>query len=133
MGIPMVPRAGLLRSLQAPAPAGIYCRYTELARASFRLLHGGHRIVLRFLHDSARWVQISVDRYHVPYDRIIALSHHEFDIRVLIEQKGIEIFDKFANYGVVSEFCVLRVPDEGRDRRPPMVASLGINYSDFFR
>ena len=76
-------------------------------------------------------VQILVDRYHVPYDRIIALSHHEFDIRVLIEQKGIEIFDKFANYGVVSEFVYCASQMRGVTRAP-MVASLGINYSDFF-
>ena len=48
-------------------------------------------------------VRTLVDAYGVPYDRIIALSHHEFDMRMLIEQKGIEVFEKFANYGVVSE------------------------------
>ena len=37
-------------------------------------------------------------------DKIIALSHHGLDMRMLIEQKGMEVFAKFANYGVVSEF-----------------------------
>ena len=60
-------------------------------------------------------VRALVDSYRVPYDKIIAVSHGEFDIRMLIEQKGIEVFDQFANYGVVSEFSVLRVIDAGRD------------------
>jgi predicted O-methyltransferase YrrM/glycosyltransferase involved in cell wall biosynthesis len=71
-----------------------------------------------------------VDSYGVPYDKIIALSHHELDIRMLIEQKGIEVFDKFANYGVVSEFVYCASLMQGVPR-VPMVASLGINYSEF--
>jgi glycosyltransferase involved in cell wall biosynthesis len=71
------------------------------------------------------------DEYKVPLEKIIAISHHEFDIRMLIEQKGIDVFERFANYGVVSQsvYCasIMRgVP------RPPMVASLGINYDEFY-
>ena len=68
--------------------------------------------------------------YAVPYERIIAISHHEFDIRMLIEQEGIEVFDKFANYGVVSDFLYCASMTRGV-RRAPMVASLGITYADF--
>ena len=68
--------------------------------------------------------------YGVPYERIIAISHHEFDIRMLIEQEGIEVFDKFANYGVVSDFLYCASMTRGV-RRAPMVASLGITYADF--
>jgi glycosyltransferase involved in cell wall biosynthesis len=75
-------------------------------------------------------VRTLVDVYHVPYERIIALSHHEFDMRMLIEQKGVEVFEKFGNYGVVSEFlyCASLMRNV---TRVPMVASLGINYSEF--
>jgi Glycosyl transferases group 1 len=72
-----------------------------------------------------------VDSYRIPYDKIIALSHHELDIRMLIEQKGIEVFDQFANYGVVSELLYCASLMRGVPR-VPMVASLGINFSDFY-
>ncbi len=75
-------------------------------------------------------VRTLADVYGVPYDRIIALSHHELDIRMLIEQKGIDVFDKFASYGVVSEFLYCASLMQGV-RRAPVVASLGINYSEF--
>ncbi|MER9197303.1 glycosyltransferase [Mesorhizobium australicum] len=72
-----------------------------------------------------------VDRYKVPFDKIIAISHHEFDIRMLIEQKGIEVFEKFANYGVVSEYVYCASLMRGVPRAP-MVASLGINFDEFY-
>ena len=72
-----------------------------------------------------------VDIYGVPYDKIIAIAHHELDIRMLIERKGIDVFDKFANYGVVSEFLYSASLMRGV-ARAPMVASLGINYAEFY-
>ena len=75
-------------------------------------------------------VRTLVDSYGVPYDKVIGVSHHEFDIRMLIEQKGIEVFEKLANYGVVSEFVYCASLMRGVPR-VPMVASLGINYSEF--
>jgi predicted O-methyltransferase YrrM/glycosyltransferase involved in cell wall biosynthesis len=75
-------------------------------------------------------VSILADSYGVPHERIIALSHHELDIRMLIEQKGIEVFESFANYGVVSEFVYSASLMRGVPR-VPMVAPLGINYSEF--
>ena len=33
-------------------------------------------------------VSTLVDSYQVPYEKIIAVSHHELDKRMLIEQKG---------------------------------------------
>lgn len=72
-----------------------------------------------------------VDVYRVPYEKIIAISHHEFDIRMLIEQKGIEVFEKFANYGVVSEYVYCASMMRGVSR-PPMVAAIGINYDEFY-
>ena len=75
-------------------------------------------------------VRTLVDSYRVPFDKIIALSHGELDIRMLIEQKGIEVFGQFANYGVVSDFLYCASLMRGV-QRVPMVASLGINYSQF--
>jgi len=72
-----------------------------------------------------------VDLYNIPYDRIIAVSHSEFDIRMLIDQRGIEIFKQFANYGVVSESLYCASLMRGVTR-VPMVASLGVNYKEFF-
>ncbi|PBC08105.1 hypothetical protein CK230_23695 [Mesorhizobium sp. WSM3859] len=72
-----------------------------------------------------------VDRYGISYDRIIAISHHELDIRMLVEQKGIEVFDKLAAYGVVSEYVYAASAMRGIPRMPK-VASLGIDYQSFF-
>lgn len=68
--------------------------------------------------------------YGVPYGKIIAVSHGEFDIRMLIEEKGIEVFEQFANYGVLSEFLYCASLVRGV-KRIPRVASLGVNYTEF--
>ncbi|UCI09541.1 glycosyltransferase family 25 protein [Mesorhizobium sp. B1-1-8] len=72
-----------------------------------------------------------VDTYDVPFDKIIAISHHEFDMRMLIEQKGIEVFERFANYGVVSESLYSASAMRGI-ARSPMVAPLGVDSLSFF-
>ena len=71
-----------------------------------------------------------VNSYGMAYERIIGLSHHEFDIRMLIEQKGLEAFERLANYGVVSEFLYSRSIMLGVPRLPK-VAPLGINFAEF--
>lgn len=75
-------------------------------------------------------VRTLMDSYHVPPGKIIVVSHHEMDIRMLIEQKGAQIFDEFAGYGVVSPVLYSVSMMQGV-RRPPMVASLGIDYEAF--
>jgi hypothetical protein len=75
-------------------------------------------------------VPILADIYGVPYDRMVGIAHHELEIRMLIERKGIDVFDKLASYGVVSEFVYCASLMRGVPRIP-MVASLGINYADF--
>ncbi len=79
-------------------------------------------------------VRTLIDTYGVPYDRIIALSHHELDIRMLIEQKGIEVFEKFANYGVVSEFVYCASLMKGVARVPWLCrwASISRNFTRKF-
>jgi len=71
-----------------------------------------------------------VDIYGVPHERIIALSHHEMDLRILIGQKGVEVFEKFAGFGVVGyqlydASAILGV------QRHPHVVPLGVNFADF--
>ncbi len=75
-------------------------------------------------------VHLLVDEYCVPYEKIIAVSHSEFDIRMLIEKKGIEVFEKFASYGVVGEFLYCTSLTRGV-KRVPMVASIAVDYSEF--
>ena len=70
-------------------------------------------------------------RYDIPNDKIIAVSHHEFDIRMLVERKGIGVFNEFANYGVVSEFVYCASLMRGV-QRVPKVVPIGVNYSEFY-
>ncbi|CDX22748.1 hypothetical protein MPLB_2420043 [Mesorhizobium sp. ORS 3324] len=72
-----------------------------------------------------------VDSYHVPYEKIIGISHHEFDMRMLIERKGIDVFDRLANYGVVSEYLYSASALRGIARLPKVVP-LGVDYQYFF-
>src|SRR6266852_6651558 len=76
-------------------------------------------------------VRTLTDIYGVPYDRVIALSHHELDIRMLIEQKGVEVFDKLANYGATSEFIYCSSLMKGVPRVPKVV-SMGVNFAEFY-
>ena len=84
-----------------------------------------------FIMTAPDGVRTLADSYRVPYEKMIVVSHHELDIRMLIEQKGIEVFDKFASYGVVSQSVYCASLMQGV-RRPPMVASLGINFAEFY-
>ena len=62
---------------------------------------------------------------------LLRLSHHEFDMQMLIDRKGIEVFEKFFSYGVVSEYLYGASAIKGI-RRSPIIASLGINYDEFY-
>jgi hypothetical protein len=76
-------------------------------------------------------VRTLADVYGVPYDRIIAVSHHELDIRMLVEQKGMGVFEEFAEYCVVSEFLYCASLMRGVPRIPK-VASIGVNFCEFY-
>jgi glycosyltransferase involved in cell wall biosynthesis len=76
-------------------------------------------------------VRTLTDVYGVPHDRVIALSHHELDIRMLIEQKDVEVFDRFANYGVTSEFVYCASLMKGVPRVPKIVPT-GVNFAEFY-
>lgn len=96
--------------------------------------HGGHFAELGAYYDlfltALDGVRTLTDVYRVPLERIIALSHHELDMRMLVEQKGTDVFRRFAAYGVVSEFLYARSLMLGLPR-VPLVASLGVNRAEF--
>jgi glycosyltransferase involved in cell wall biosynthesis len=76
-------------------------------------------------------ISILIDIYGVPPEQIIALSQHEMDMRILISQKGVEIFEKFAGYGVVGYQLYDASAIFGISRRP-MVAQHGVAFSEFY-
>ncbi|TWC05612.1 hypothetical protein FBZ93_103633 [Bradyrhizobium macuxiense] len=102
---------------------------------NWRQNHAQHFDALQSYYDcfitALDGVSVLVDTYKVPYERIIAVSHHEFDIRMLIEKKGIEVFEKFSNYAVVSDYVYCASLMAGVSR-VPMVASLGVDYETFY-
>src|SRR5262249_22752775 len=77
-------------------------------------------------------IPVLVDSYGVPYEKIIAISHGiYYDLHLLTEKKGLEPFDKLANFGVVSYSMISECAIAGI-RRIPLVVSLGINYSAYY-
>jgi hypothetical protein len=70
------------------------------------------------------------DSYGVPYENMIVVSHSEFDMRLLIEQKGVAVFDAFAAFGVVSSALYSAALMQGI-RRAPQVVPLAIDYDAF--
>jgi glycosyltransferase involved in cell wall biosynthesis len=63
-------------------------------------------------------------------DRIVVISHHEFDLMMLVEQKGVEIFETFAGFGVVSEVLYTAAKMRGI-RREPVVTPLAVDCAEF--
>ncbi len=71
-----------------------------------------------------------INNYGVPAARIILVLHHEMDTRILVQDRGIDVFEEFAGYGVVSDFLFCASMVQGI-RREPQVIGLGINYNEF--
>lgn len=70
------------------------------------------------------------DVYGIAPEQIVAISHSEFDVRFLLREKGRDVFDRFANYGVVSD-AVYAASQLLGIARPPMVARLGVSCAEF--
>lgn len=96
--------------------------------------HAGHIGRLMSYYDlfitSLDGVSKLADGYQIPYHRIIALSHGDYDIPMLIDQKGFEPFARFAGYGVVSPSLLCTSLNLGVTRIPA-VLSLGIDFAEF--
>jgi len=75
-------------------------------------------------------IQVLVDAYHVPYERIIALSHAEMDLYILIDQKGKAVFERFAAFGAVGFNIYTRAALLGLARLPQVVP-YGIYVAEF--
>lgn len=69
--------------------------------------------------------------YGVPFEKMIVVTHHEMDIRFLIERKGLEVFERFAAYGAASYFVYCASIMQGV-RRPPRVTPPGVDYAEFY-
>ena len=76
-------------------------------------------------------VRALTEVYGVPCDRVIGLSHHEMDIRMLLDQMGKEVFEKFAAYGVVG-YQLYDASTLLGVTREPLVVPLGVDV-DVFR
>ena len=83
-----------------------------------------------FVISSLDGIQVLVDAYHVPYERIIALSHAEMDLYILIDQKGKAVFDRFAAFGAVGFNIFTRAALLGLARLPQVVP-YGIDLAEF--
>jgi hypothetical protein len=75
-------------------------------------------------------VSVLADRYKIPYEKIIALSHGDYDIPILIDEKGLEPFSKVAAYGVVSPSLLCSSLNLGVTRIPAVVP-IGIDFDEF--
>ena len=74
-------------------------------------------------------VRTLVEVYGVPTAKILGLSHHALDIRVLIDQMGVEIFERLAGYGVVG-YQLYDASVIFGVRRHPLVVHLGVNFDE---
>lgn len=96
--------------------------------------HNGYIDDLTSFYDlfmvAADGVSVLADIYGVPAERMIVLTHSQFDVRMLIEQKSAGVFEQFAGYGAVSEFVYCASLTQGV-ARAPQVASVGITYDEF--
>jgi glycosyltransferase involved in cell wall biosynthesis len=75
-------------------------------------------------------VRTLIEVYGVPAEKVIGLSHHEMDIRMLLEQMGKGVFEQLGGYGVVSyqlfdASVLFGIP------RHPLVVALGVNFDEF--
>jgi GR25 family glycosyltransferase involved in LPS biosynthesis len=96
-------------------------------REYFDVFHAYYDIYMTALDG----VRTLIEEYHVPREKIIAISHSEFDIRMLTEQLGVEVFENLGAYGVVSEFLYGASSTRGISR-VPMLAPIAVNYSEFY-
>jgi glycosyltransferase involved in cell wall biosynthesis len=71
------------------------------------------------------------DNYGIPHEKIVVIAHGEYDLRHALQTRPLEEFDRFAGYGVISEWLLQLSADLGI-RRTPKVVKYGVNYQRFF-
>jgi FkbM family methyltransferase len=70
------------------------------------------------------------DNYGIPHEKIVAIAHGEYDLQHALETRAPEEFDRFAGYGVISEWLLQLSADLGI-RRVPKIVKYGVNYQRF--
>jgi FkbM family methyltransferase len=70
------------------------------------------------------------DNYGIPHEKIVAIAHGEYDLQHVLKTRPPEEFDRFAGYGVISEWLLQLSADLGI-RRVPKIVKYGVNYRRF--
>ena len=70
------------------------------------------------------------DTYGIPHEKIVAIAHGEYDLQHALETRPPEELDRFAGYGVISEWLLQLSADLGI-RRVPKIVKYGVNYQRF--
>jgi FkbM family methyltransferase len=76
--------------------------------------------------------RILVHSYGIPPEKIIIVAHAEWDIQKMIEAEGVDSFERYAAYGVVSDLLACSSIALGI-KRVPAVVRLGVNYPKYRR
>jgi hypothetical protein len=66
------------------------------------------------------------DNYGIGHEKIVVIAHGEYDLRHALDTRPPEEFERFAGYGVISEWLLNLSADLGI-RRVPNIVKLGIN------
>ena len=74
-------------------------------------------------------IRTLIEVYSVPPGKVLGLSHHALDIRILIDQMGVEIFDRLAGYGVVG-YQLFDASVIFGIKTHPMVVHLGVDFDE---
>ncbi len=71
------------------------------------------------------------DNYGIPHNKIIVVAHGDYDLHHALESRPRDEFEKFAGYGVLSEYLKDVSADLGIQRVPKIVR-YGVNFRRFF-
>lgn len=71
-----------------------------------------------------------IDNYGIPHEKIVVIAHGEYDLQHALETRPPEEIDRFAGYGVISEW-LLQLSAELGIRRIPKIVKYGVNYQRF--
>ena len=100
---------------------------------NWQVNHAGYMAELTSYYDlfisALDGIRTLVEVYGLPTAKILGLSHHALDIRVLIDQMGVEIFERLAGYGVVG-YQLYDASVIFGVRRHPLVVHLGVNFDE---
>ena len=99
----------------------------QYTSAEMAMLAEGYDFIVTIPSESV----ILTESYHVPYEKIVVVAHGEHDLRAMLQLRSSEEFDRFAGYGVVSDF-VLEASAALGIRRIPRLVRIGINFEKFY-